>query len=147
MKKTIYSLVFTLLIAGTGLTGCKSSTKEEIEAELKVEEAKDNLVEVKKEASAEEWKTFEKDTDSVININKIRIAELKLNLKKTGKSIDANYNEKIEVLEQKNKDLKSKMDTYKNDASNDWKSFKNEFNHDMNELGNALKDFTVDNKK
>jgi outer membrane murein-binding lipoprotein Lpp len=147
MKKTIYTLVFTMLIAGTALLGCKSSTKEETESQEKVQEAKDNLVEAKKAASAEEWKAFKKDTDSVINKNKIRIAELKLNLKKTGKTVDAKYNKNIDVLEQKNKDLKAKMDTYKNDASNDWESFKREFNHDVNELGNALTEFTVDNKK
>jgi hypothetical protein len=147
MKKTIYSLLFALLIAGTALLGCKSSTKEEKESQEKVQEAKDNLVEEKKAVSAEEWKAFRKDTDSVINKNKIRIAVLKLNLKQTGKTVDAKYNKNIDVLEQKNKDLKTKMDTYKNDASNDWESFKREFNHDMNELGNALKDLTVDNKK
>ena len=28
-----------------------------------------------------------------------------------------------------------------------WESFKREFNHDMDEIGQALKDLTVDNKK
>jgi len=39
------------------------------------------------------------------------------------------------------------LDSYKNDADSDWQSFKREFNHDMDELGHSLKDFTVDNKK
>jgi hypothetical protein len=38
------------------------------------------------------------------------------------------------------------MDTYEKKQS-DWESFKREFNHDMDELGQALKDLTVDNKK
>jgi hypothetical protein len=39
------------------------------------------------------------------------------------------------------------MDTYKNDANSNWQSFKREFKHDTDELGQALKDFTVNNKK
>jgi len=50
-------------------------------------------------------------------------------------------------LRKKNKRLKEKLDSYKNDADSDWHSFKREFNHDMDELGHSLKDFTVDNKK
>ena len=50
-------------------------------------------------------------------------------------------------MEQKNKDLKVKMDAYKNDVSSDWQSFKREFKHDTDEIGKVLKDLTVDNKK
>lgn len=49
-------------------------------------------------------------------------------------------------MEQKNKELKVKIDSYKNDVNSDWKAFKKEFNHDMDQLGKSLKDFTVDNK-
>ncbi|WP_291121591.1 hypothetical protein, partial [Flavobacterium sp. UBA6026] len=82
MKKTIFILAFTTLIAGTVLLGCKPSTKEEKEsqenvqdAKDNVEDAKDNLVVAKKVASAEEWKAFKENTDSIINENEIRITE------------------------------------------------------------------------
>lgn len=154
MKKTIFTLAALTFITGTLMMSCKSSTKEEKESQEKVQDAKENvqdakdsLVVAKKTATAEEWKAFKKKTDSVINDNKARITELKLKMKKTGVSIDAKYQENIDILEQKNKDLKVKMDTYKNDANSDWQSFKREFNHDMDELGQAFKDLTVDNKK
>jgi len=154
MKKTIFTLAVVPFIAGMLMMSCKSSTKEEKESQEKVQdakenvqEAKDSLVAAKKAATDEEWKAFKKKTDSVINDNEARIAELKLKMKKTGKSIDAKYQENIDILEQKNKDLKIKMDAYKNDANSDWQSFKREFNHDMDELGQAFKDLTVDNKK
>ena len=101
----------------------------------------------KKEANAEEFKAFKKDTDSIINENKAKIEVLKLKVKKTGESIDATYQKNIADLEQKNKDLKIKMETYKNDANSDWQSFKREFKHDLDEIGQAFKDLTVDNKK
>lgn len=154
MKKTIFFLAITTIIVGTTVVGCKSTTKEEIESQEKVDvaeqnlkDAKDSLVVAKKAATAEEWQTFKNQTDSVISYNEAQIAELKLKMQKTGKSVDAKYQKNIDILEQKNKDLKVKVDTYKNDANSDWQSFKREFNHDMDEIGQAFKDLTVDNKK
>jgi hypothetical protein len=147
MKKTIFTLVIAMFVVTTAFMSCKPSTKEEVKATEKVKEANEELVEAKKAATAEEWEAFKKYGDSVINKNDERIAELKMKMKKNGKSIDAKYDENVEALEQKNKDLKVKMKAYKNDANADWQSFKREFNHDMDELGQALKDLTVDNKK
>jgi len=154
MKKIIFLLTITTFILATTLVSCKSTTKEEIESQEKVDvaeqnlkDAKDSLVVAKKAATAEEWQTFKDQTDSVISYNEAQIAELKLKMQKTGKSVDAKYQKNIEILEQKNKDLKVKADTYKNDANSDWQSFKREFNHDMDEIGQAFKNVTVDNKK
>ena len=154
MKKIIFFLAITTFIVGTTVVGCKSTTKEEIESQEKVDvaeqnlkDAKDSLVVAKKAATAEEWQTFKNQTDSVISYNEAQIAELKLKMQKTGKSVDTKYQKNIDILEQKNKDLKVKVDTYKNDANSDWQSFKREFNHDMNEIGQSFKDLTVDNKK
>ena len=141
-------------MVGTTIIGCKSTTKEEIESQDRVEvaeqnlkDAKDSLVVAKKAATAEEWQNFKDQTDSVIRYNEAQIAELKVRMQKTGKSVDVKYQKNIEILEQKNMQLKVKADTYRNDANSDWQSFKREFNHDMDEIGQAFKDVTVDNKK
>lgn len=154
MKKTIFILAVATFMVGTTLVGCKSTTKEEVssqekvdEAEQDLEDAKDSLVVAKKAATAEEWQTFKDQTDSVISYNEGQIADLKQKMQKTGKSVDAKYQKNIDILEQKNKNLKTKIDTYKNDANSDWQSFKREFNHDMDEIGKSFKDLTVDNKE
>lgn len=154
MKKIIFTLTVTAFMTLTILVSCKPSTNEEMVLEDRVEiakddvrEAKDSLAVARKEANKDEWEAFKSQTDSVINYNEARIAELKLKMKKTGKSIDDKYKENIDVLEQKNRDLKAKTATYKKDRNADWQSFKREFNHDMDEIGQALKDLTVDNKK
>ena len=67
-------------------------------------------------------------------------------MKKPGNTLDALYAKRIETLEQKNRDLRTRMDAYEKSES-DWEVFKREFNHYMDELGQALTDFTVDNKK
>ncbi|MES2575848.1 MAG: hypothetical protein V4572_12965 [Bacteroidota bacterium] len=154
MKKTIFTLIITMFVAAITFVSCKPSTKEEIEAkenvleaEAEVQEAKEDLSEARKQANADEWQEFKDDMNDAINKNDARIAELKLEMKRTGKSVDAKYEKSIDDLEQKNKHLKIKMESYKNDVNSDWQSFKREFNHDMDELGSALKDLTVNNKK
>ncbi len=147
MKNTIAILVTSIMVTTTVFTSCKPATKDEVEATEKVKEANTELIEAKKQATAAEWEAFKKSGDSVIDINEARIAELKLKMKATGNSMDAKYKENIAALEEKNKALKVKMKDYKNDANADWKEFKTEFNHDMDELGSALKDLTVNNKK
>lgn len=154
MKKSILIFAVAIFSAATLFVSCKPSTKEEIEAkenvqeaEADVQEAKEDLSEARRQANADEWQSFKDDMNVVIDKNDARIAELKLEMKKTGKEADADYKRKVEALNEKNAELKEKMKTYKNDANSDWQSFKREFNHDMDELGNAFKDLTVNNKK
>ena len=66
---------------------------------------------------------------------------------KDKKQAKAEYKEKIAKLEQKNTDMKKRMNDYKSDSQEQWESFQREFNHDMDELGNSLKDLTKNNTK
>lgn len=148
MKKSIITLVaIATLISGAIFTSCGSSTPKEAAAQAKVTDAKEELKDARKAATAEEWKAFKDESELKIRDNEIRIAELKAKIKKSGKELDALYEKKIDALEQQNKDMKARIDTYEKDKKSDWESFKREFNHDMDELGKALKDLTVDNKK
>lgn len=154
MKKTIISYaIASTFLTGIIFTGCQSASKKEESAKENVQDAKDELKEVREDAnkeaqkvaSAEEWKTFKTETQERITNNEIRIAELKVKMKKPGKILDGLYEKRIETLEQRNNELKMRLDNYEKNQS-DWESFKREFNHDMDELGQAFKDITVDNK-
>lgn len=153
MKKTILNLALTTFIAGTVLVGCKDATKKEEAAQDKVENAKADLNDAKEElsdarraATEQEWKAFKDSTNATIAQNEVRIAQMKADLKKTGKSLDEEYAKRIQDLEDKNKEIKSKVEMYKNDTTSDWESFKKEYKHDMDDLGQSLKNFTVKNK-
>ena len=154
MKKMIFILAVTTLMAGTIFTGCQSSTQKQQSAQDKVQDAKQDLNAAKKNANevaqkaatAEEWKTFKSESELKIKDNEIRINELAVKMKKPGELFDALYEKKIANLEQQNKDLKARLEAYEKSQSN-WETFKREFNHDMDEIGQALKDLTVDNKK
>ena len=153
MKKRILSLALLTMTAGTVLLGCKDASKEEKQAQENVQEAKEDLNDAKVElsdarraATEQEWQAFKDSTNAAIDQNEIRIAKMKADMKNTGKTIDAEYQKKIRELEEKNKEIKSKLEMYKNDADSDWQSFKKEYRHDMDELGESLKNFTVKNK-
>ena len=154
MKKIIFVSASVLFIAATLIIGCQTSQEKATAAQVKVLDEKQDLktmvkndsTEAVKAASAEEWKTFRNESEVKIKKNEIRIAELKVELLKPGQTSDVVNKNRIDSLEQKNSNLRTRMDNYEKSKSN-WESFKLEFNHDMEGLGHALKDFTVKNKK
>lgn len=153
MKIQIFAIAIATLMVGIFFTSCESAAQREEAAEAQLQEAQEELKESKQEAifaaqkaaSAEEWRTFKAEIETEITKNENRIAELKLQLKKSGKTLDEAYVRRIDALEQQNKDLRTRMVTYERNQS-DWESFKREFNHDMDKLGKALNALTVDNK-
>lgn len=154
MNKNIYVFALTAFIGGAVFTSCQSNAEKTESAEAKVKAAKQELIEARKDehaeelknASAEEWKEFHNEEQERIWANERYIAELKVKMNRPGKLLDATYAKKITSLEEKNKDMKRRMDAYENNQSN-WENFKREYNHDMDELGKALTDLTIDNTK
>ena len=154
MRTLINNFLTALVILAIAFfSSCQSNEAKLDSAKENVEEVKDELAEAKQDvreatakvASAEEWRIFKSDAEAKIKINEVRIGELKVKLNKPGKTFDEMYAKNIESLEVKNKDLKTRIGAYESNQS-DWDSFTREFNHDMDELGQALKDLTVNNK-
>ncbi|NTW23963.1 MAG: hypothetical protein HGA37_04635 [Lentimicrobium sp.] len=154
MKKiTTILAMATLFLAGTVFTSCQSSASKEEAANAKVDKAQQELMEAQQEAdieaqkvaSEDEWNTFKTETEVKISEYEIRIKALKDQMKKPGKTFDDLYKKRIEQFEQKIKELKTRLDDYEKNRTG-WEAFKREFNHDMEELGKAMKDLTVDNQ-
>jgi outer membrane murein-binding lipoprotein Lpp len=155
MKNSIFNLALLLCLTSTLLfTGCQTPAQKVEDAKTNVDDANQDLNDVKKDAMAEEqrmadekdWMDFKTASEMRIRENETRITELKSDMKKSGKKLDAAYEKKIVAEEEKNKALETRMTAYHTGQS-DWAEFKREFNHDMDELGQALKDLTVNNKK
>ncbi|HZV70928.1 MAG TPA: hypothetical protein VFG10_15335 [Saprospiraceae bacterium] len=155
MKNMILMLVVAISFSGGFMImSCQSSEKKVEAAKEDVKDAKEELSDAQKKANEEaakaareeEWRVFKENAKAQIEKNDARIVELRLKLQKPGKALDGMYASRIEALETKNKELKARIDVYEKNQS-DWDTFKREFNHDMDELGQALRDFTVDNKK
>ena len=142
------------IAAGTFFTSCKNNKEKEAEAIKDVVEATDDLNRVTDEVNQDninkandaEWQTYKTVAYKTISENETRIVELQTAIKKPGNNFDAAYKKSIEVMIDKNDALKTRITNYENNQT-DWASFKREFEFDMNELGQAFKDLTVNNKK
>jgi len=144
MKQLLFTVIFFTLLT-LSVASCKPEPKTVTEQKVIV--AEENLREAKKAATAEEWKEFKEKTDIMIEQNKIRLIELRSKMRQAKVAMDSDYEENVAELEQKNNELKATLEEYKNDSDSDWESFKIEFNHDADELGLAIKNFTINNTK
>ena len=144
MKKSIFTLAaMSLFMTGAIFTSCNSAAqKEENTTTTEQQEAINDEQVV---STAEEWQEFKTDAEAKIKRNEIRIEELTVQMNKPGQVFDDLYKNRILELEQQNKKLQDRIDAY-DKSHTDWEKFKREFNHDMDELGDALKNITVNNK-
>jgi predicted phage gp36 major capsid-like protein len=144
MKKI--SLIFSalLLLAGTEMISCNSSAEKVEKAQDEVKVANENLDEANAEYLADVEK-FRLETNEKIDQNAKSIADFNARIATDKKDAKAEYKAKIAALELKNIDMKKKISDYKADGKDGWAKFKEEFNRDMDELGKALKDFTIKN--
>jgi hypothetical protein len=161
MKKAIFSLAIMMMLAGSLLVACQSYSKKEEASQRKIEQSKLDLKATRDRNNTEqqrirdealrvehqqEWIVFKNESEAKIDANQTRITELKAEMRKPGKKYDTRYARKIDNLEQRNLELRMRINTY-NDEQSDWNTFKNEFNHDLNEIGLAFTNLTVNSKK
>lgn len=79
--------------------------------------------------------------------NKETIATLKEDIKSESKEKQVEIEDQLKVLEQKNQSLKERIKDYRGSNNTKQEASKTEFNHDMDDLGQALKDLTQKNIK
>jgi chromosome segregation ATPase len=146
MKKIIFYTALSAIAASSILTSCQSKEKKVEDAKEEVQEAKQELKEAQQELNTE-YPTFKTDAETKIADNEKRIAELREKLNKPGKApLDEMRKKRIDELEEKNAVLRSRLYGYEKERS-DWETFKREFNHDMEGIGDAFKDLGKDNTK
>lgn len=146
MKKILYTILLAVFTGGTLFTSCNSSGEKVDAAKANIESAEIDLIKAK-EAYYKEYNELKYESDKKIAENAERISELRKNKKKMEKDAEVEYEKTINDLERRNDVLKAKIESYKDDSKDAWESFKREFSHDMEELGQSLKDLTQNNVK
>ncbi len=145
MKNKILTLVAIVFMAGTVLIGCQNTGEKNVQADNQsIGETKPDSQAVKSSYS-DDWQKFKSESELKIKDNENSIAAFKEKMKKSGKKIKVKYNIEIANLEKTNRQMKKKLEEYKNDGKNAWEDFKTGFNNDMDKLGKAVKDLTSDN--
>jgi hypothetical protein len=128
-------------------TACTTTKAEDVDkAAEKVEDAKLNLAQANKQY-AKEVASYRASMEIELRNNKLRIAKLKDEKSDAKEEALVIREAKIDAIQKQNDDLESRMRQYRSDNRENWKEFKTEFNHDMNELGKAFKDLGKDNTK
>jgi hypothetical protein len=136
---TLFALLSIFIISG-----CNNSARKVENAQEEVTEAKEELDEANREYAIEIEK-YKKDTESIVMTNQKILDDFKLRIENEKSVVKAKYNKVIAKLEEKNNDMGKKMDDYKAEGEEQWESFKTEFSMDMDNLGKAFKDLSVDN--
>jgi hypothetical protein len=137
----------SLLVVSIALsTGCSTPAEKVENAQENVADANAKLATANAEYLAD-IEAYRKETAIKIAANDQSVIEFNARIKDDKKEAKEKYQERIKELNQKNSDMKKKMDDYKATGKDNWESFKKEFSHDMDELGKAFKDLTVKNVK
>lgn len=144
MKNKLFILFTMGLVSGSMLIGCNSMNKKADASQDKVQDARQDVAEANLALNnaIEEFKI--KSADAIAE-NEKNIADFKVKIAGEKAENKAILEKKLAEMEQKNNELKKKLADYKNDGNEKWKEFKDEFNHDMNNLGKAFRDLRVKN--
>lgn len=148
-KKSIVVAVLGLLAAFAALPGCNSAQNKQDQVDKdreKVIDAKNDLNKAEDDYKADLEK-FRQEVDQRIASNETRIHELRDSISYVEKPRREERRKRIDELEERNRELKRKLNDYKAEGNEKWQSFKREFNHDMDELGHALRDMGRKNVK
>jgi predicted nucleic acid-binding Zn-ribbon protein len=145
MKNNIFTLAVMGLMAGTLVTGCGKTTEQKVQnARENVGDAKQDLKDAQTTYLAE-WQTFKRESEQTIAANEKRIDRFKEKMDKAGPKVKAKYSKDVAVLEQRNRDLKKKLEEYKDEGQSKWEEFKTNFKHDMDGVGKTMTDLFKDN--
>ncbi len=150
MKKAILLQTLTVFMMGTMIIYCQAPSKKVENARYKLQAAEENLSEAQKElrqAQKDSVQEFRSKSDRKISENEKIISDFKAKIANAEKVTRARYEKLAVDLEQKNKEMKKKLDEFNEEGKVKWQSFKREFNRDMDRLEKSLEKLKFKNTK
>jgi len=135
MKNKYFILAGSLLIAGLFFTGCDNRDNAKDDVEKANQDMIDAQIQFEKE-----WQQFKSDAELKINTNQQKIDDFKAAMKTTSAKFKAKYENEVLTLEQKNIELKKKLNEFKYERKENWEDFKKAFNSDMDSIVTTLND-------
>lgn len=89
------------------------------------------------DAEAAEWNTYRNATQAQLTQNADRMTRIRTQRTQPGQVIDAAEAARLDAMESRNAELRSRLDRYDREPS-DWSTFKREFDGEMNRFGKDL---------
>jgi hypothetical protein len=146
LKSTLSIFAITTLVLGMNLSSCSSAADDVKDAKEDVNEANEDLDKAKEDLKID-MEVYRAETIEKVLENERMISEKRKLIETDKSALKAAHQKEIIDLEARNKELKDKLENYKGEGKENWEEFKKEFSHDMTEIGDALKDLTVNNTK
>lgn len=143
--KIILISAFALAII---FNSCGNNNKNDAEKRDSLENKMDQVsdkAEAVGDTLQDDYDRYRAELNARIEQNEKDINEAWARESKKGTNARKDYKNRVEKLEKQNKEMKSRLEKQKRDEK--WQEFKREFNHDMDELGKAIKDLGVNNEK
>jgi hypothetical protein len=139
MKTEKIMLAAFACVAGAVLSSCQSKEQKLENAQENVVKANDDLAQAQNE--------YREEQENMLRENEKDIEAYRASLKNEKEEMRVKYERRVDSLEERNKELRARLDGYNDKTSDKWESFKREFNHDMGELKGSLKDLGKNNVK
>lgn len=145
MKYPIRILKVSAFVLVASFTGCKDASEKVADADTDVTTANAELAEADSAYEADMAAFRQKTAERIAEIDQsLKDFEARMALER--KEIDAEYRAKINDLNRKNTEAKRKMDDYKAEDKVKWQVFKSQLEHDMDVLGETLRDLVSPRK-
>lgn len=143
MKKVILNASIFVVTGVATFTSCdantsKNETRSGKPTEAFYSDAEEKLADQEGDYVAD-LEAYRLLTSQEIKENEQRIADFKAKVEEEKAEAQAEHRKEIAEIEAKNAALKAEIKEYKPKGKAHWKSFKNEFGHDIRELGKAIK--------
>lgn len=137
LKKAIFPIFIIAILGSCATPGEKVEKAEEnvMEANNKLDSAIKNY--------QNDVNAYRIETANRVALNEKSIKDFNLRIANEKNEARIKYLKKIVELENKNTDLKKRMEDYKADSREKWGTFKSEFNKEMDDLGKSIKDLTT----
>lgn len=144
MKKSDLIIGSAFVISSFLFNGCTSSSDKIEVVQTEVANANQSLDDVSEEFK-EECASYKEEVAYLITANEQVIFDFRKQTRLQTKEAKTDFDREIDILDQKNNELRIRMDEYNIHGRQNWEDFKEEFEHDMDALGIVFKNSTLNN--
>jgi hypothetical protein len=130
------------------LVACQKPEQKVENAKVEVANATQDLKEAKREMRTgwqEDWLNFKRDNDKVIAENERHIIDFRKEVSDIDAPYRAKYSVRIDAFEQRNNDLRDRVNNCKDEGDVSWEAFKKDVKRETDDLNATRKDITIKN--
>lgn len=153
IRNSVFVLVAAAFCAASIFTNCELGAAKAGENEDSVSKAKADMVLAKEDRiqaqrdSVADYKKFKTESEARVIKNGQIIADFNVRIMIGRVSMKGRYQKRLDELERKNNNMKTRLELYSETGTDKWEIFKREWDRDMGMIVKSLNEITKDNKQ